>query len=163
MKLEINDAILSDTALCHNIINRDYLDSSIYNTENIIVEKENGIILGVCLFHIRPTSIYIDMICSSRANKGGGSRMLNILFAYMKSHKSVQTIKLESVAEAIGFYKKKGFRRLECKKEIELCPMVFMRSNLNISNSKSKKNTRSKSLSRFRSTLRSKTVRRRTV
>jgi len=161
MKLEINDAILSDTALCHNIINRDYLDASIYNTENLILEKENSIILGVCLFRIRPTSIYIDMICSSRTNKGGGSRMLNILFAYMRSHKSVQTITLESVPEAIGFYKKKGFRLLECKKDLELCPMVFMRSDLNSSNSKSKKKTRSKSLSRVRS--KSKTVRRRTI
>lgn len=165
MKLEINDAILSDTALCHNIINRDYLDASIYNTENLILEKENDIILGVCLFRIRPTSIYIDMICSSKANRGGGSRMLSIIFEYMRAHKSVQTITLESLPEAIGFYKKKGFRRLDCLPN-NLCPMVLMRSDLipklkTLSKTLSK--TRSKSLSRVISKSKSKTLRRRTV
>lgn len=164
MKFEINDAILSDSLLCGKI-DRDYLDSSIYNTENLIVEKERDIVLGFCAFHINKTYIYIDMICSSKTNKGGGSRMINIVFGYMRGHKNIQTIKLESVPNAIGFYKKKGFRLLECKKELELCPMVFMRSDLTVSNSKSKKKTRSnslsKSLSRFRS--KSKTARRKTV
>jgi hypothetical protein len=163
MKLEINDAILSDTALCHNIINRDYLDASIYNTENLILEKENDIILGVCLFRIRPTSIYIDMICSSRANRGGGSRILTIVFEYMRGRKDIQTITLESLPEAIGFYKKKGFILLECDKATGLCPMVLMRSDLIKTPSKTPLKTRSKSLSRVRSKSKSKTVRRRTV
>ena len=150
-KEEIKSEIMSNEKLCRSIIGKDYLNTILDTTTNVIVEKESGIIVAFCFFHINPSSLYIDIICSSQANKGGGSRILDILLKYMKVHEDIKTINLESVHDSIGFYEKKRFKRCNANK---LCPMVLMRSDLSKSQSKTRsKNTKSKS----------KTARRRTV
>ena len=146
----IKSEILSNESLCRNLIQKDYLNTILDNTTNVIFEMESGTIMAFCFFHINPSSLYIDIICSSQANKGGGSRILDILLKYMKGHEEIKTINLDSVYDSIGFYEKKRFKRCNAKK---LCPMVLMRSDLSKTRSKTQSKTRSKS----------KTLRRRTV
>lgn len=146
----IKSEIMSNESLCRNLIQKDYLNTILDNTTNVIFEMESGTIMAFCFFHINPSSLYIDIICSSQANKGGGSRILDILLKYMKGHEEIKTINLDSVYDSIGFYEKKRFKRCNAKK---LCPMVLMRSDLSKTRSKTQSKTRSKS----------KTLRRRTV
>jgi hypothetical protein len=148
-KEEIKSEIMENTALCRSLIGKDYLNTMLDNTTNVILEKDSNTIVAFCFFHINPSSLYIDIICSSQANKGGGSRILDKLISYMKAHEEIKTINLESVHDSIGFYEKKRFKRCNAKK---LCPMVLTRNTPSKSRSRKSK-TRSKS----------KTLRRRTV
>ena len=150
-KEEIKSEIMSNTALCRSLIGKDYLNTMLDNTTNVILEKDSNTIVAFCFFHINPSSLYIDIICSSQANKGGGSRILDKLISYMKAHEEIKTINLESVHDSIGFYEKKQFKRCNAKK---LCPMVLTRNTPSKSRSR-----KSKSKSRSQS----KTLRRRTV
>jgi len=154
-KEKFKNAILKNSSLCRSTIGKDYIETMIDNTSNIISEKIGDTVLAFCLFHINPSSIYIDVICSSQINKGGGSRIIDKIISYMKNHPEILSINLESISDSIGFYEKKRFKRCNAKK---LCPMTLSRSEIEGGYRRNKRTTkvRSRRLRKTRRAQRSK-------
>ena len=64
---------------------------------------------------------FVSLICSGE--KGVGSELMNAIFNYLEKSDHLDSVILESVSEAFGFYEKKGFE-LYCPPD-SLCPMVY--------------------------------------
>lgn len=118
------EKILDKKTTCRDKIGRDYINKSIKDAENIIVEVLNDTIVAFSVFTIYPASIYIDVICSNQTNKGGGSRIINMILSYFNNHPEYHKITLQSLTDARSFYETKGFK--PCIQG-ETCPMEYIK------------------------------------
>jgi len=125
IKNELVSQVEDSDAICRRLVSKDYILGKIESCTYFIRETLGSELLALCIFKIKPYSIYIDVICSAASNKGGGSRIIDILMNYTKNHHNIQRIDLDSVFDSIGFYEKKGFKKCP---ETALCPMTYIKS-----------------------------------
>lgn len=107
--------------MCRSNITPPYLKSTILKAKYLIVSKTENSINGFCVFNFSGRNMYIPLICSGE--KGVGSELMNTIFNYLDTSNDLDAVILESVSEAFGFYKKKGFE-LYCPEDT-LCPMIY--------------------------------------
>jgi predicted GNAT family N-acyltransferase len=118
------DLILNKNTVCREKISHSYINEIRKTTQHIILEVYNDEVVAFAILNITESYIKVDIICSDLSNKGGGSRIMNIIQAYFEGHKKLQKIILQSVADARAFYEKKGF--VPCIRG-EMCPMEYIR------------------------------------
>jgi hypothetical protein len=120
--------------LCKTQIEPDYIERILAKPNiQIITAIFDEVVTGVALFFIKDIKkkdnnnggklLHIDILCSSK--QGTGSLIFDRILAYVKNHKELRTVRLDSVYGAIGFYEKKGFV-VKCH-ENSLCPMNYSR------------------------------------
>lgn len=123
-KDELIKQVEGNTNICRQLVGEGYIIGKIEACNYYITETLGDELLGLCIFKIKPSSIYIDVICATATNKGGGSRIIDIIMNYTKNHSNIQRIDLDSIFDSIGFYEKKGFKK--CPNSA-LCPMAYER------------------------------------
>jgi ribosomal protein S18 acetylase RimI-like enzyme len=119
------DTFIKET-ICHSKLSGTYISSKVVTASNLLVEVVGGEVVAVAIFKFKgdKREIHVDVLCSAAKNRGGGSRLIKILVDYMNSHGGMDTIILESLSSARGFYEKMGFKRCV---EGDLCPMELRR------------------------------------
>lgn len=137
-------------SICRNIIGTSYVHTRLEKTNFLILDVADNDINGLAIFEFQDPSetehyLYVNLLCSSVAAPGGGTRIMNMLKGYFKNHTELTAIRLDSVGEAKGFYTKIGF--VPCF-EGQLCPMEFRRAGLPPSRSTSRSKSRSTSKSK---------------
>jgi len=116
--------LLNTNITCRAKLGKEYVINAINDAENIILEILNDNIVGIGLFNITSMIINIDMVCSNQTNKGGGSRIMNMIFSYFNNHLEYTKITLKSLTGARSFYEAKGFK--PCIQG-ETCPMEYVK------------------------------------
>jgi hypothetical protein len=138
-KEELIAKVRGNDNICRKLVGEGYIIGKIEESNYYITETLGDELLGLCIFKIKPSSIYIDVICSAVSNKGGGSRIIDIIMNYTNAHYNIKRIDLDSVFDSIGFYEKKGFKKCP---DSALCPMAYERPKAGGKRSLLRKRTR---------------------
>ena len=123
-KAELIKKVEGNDNICRKMVGEGYIIGKIESCNYYITETFGDELIGLCVFKIKPSSIYIDVICATAENKGGGSRIIDIIMNYTNNHYNIKRIDLDSVFDSIGFYEKKGFKKCP---NTALCPMTYER------------------------------------
>jgi hypothetical protein len=138
-KEELIAKVRGNDNICRKLVGEGYIIGKIEDSNYYITETLGDELIGLCIFKIQPSSIYIDVICSAASNKGGGSRIIDIIMKYTDAHYNIKRIDLDSVFDSIGFYEKKGFKKCP---DSALCPMAYERPKTGGKRSQLRKRTR---------------------
>lgn len=114
-------------SICRDQITDEYIDSHLQTTKHLLLEIDHQEVLGMAIFDVRDSTIFVHLLCSSPRAPGGGTRIMKALMKYFKNHPTLTSIRLESVAGAKAFYSKIGFT--PCF-DGHLCPMELQRGRL---------------------------------
>jgi GNAT superfamily N-acetyltransferase len=107
----------------------------------LLFEAKDGILDGLCVFHFGEgrtdlendsgfpvddfnNTVYIDIMCGSDRKSGMGTYIMNHIIELAKGS-GIQYIEVDSIPEAVGFYKKQGFvikEGIECNDD-NVCKM----------------------------------------
>lgn len=123
----LDSKVFIKKSICRDQITDEYIDSHLQSTKHLLLEIHRQEVLGMAIFDVRDTTIFVHLLCSSPRAPGGGTRIMKALIQYFKNHPTLTAIRLESVAGAKAFYSKIGFT--PCF-DGHLCPMEYQRGRL---------------------------------
>lgn len=123
----LDSKVFIKKSICRDQITDEYIDSHLQTTKHLLLEINRKEVLGMAIFDVRESTIFVHLLCSSPRAPGGGTRIMKALMNYFKNHPTLTAIRLESVAGAKAFYSKIGFT--PCF-DGHLCPMEYQRGRL---------------------------------
>jgi hypothetical protein len=118
---------LDPKRVCRDKIGDGYVSKTIDKVDHLLVEVHKGEIVAFALVDTGTEGqLHIELICADPANKGGGSRIIDLLRRYFHKHPDITRMTLDAIPDAHGFYIKKGFRSCITG---QMCPMEMVRSS----------------------------------